>query len=557
MKNILIGEGVKLDVAKLIESRLLIQSNSGGGKSHTVRRLLEQTHGQVQQIVLDPEGEFGTLREKFDYVLVGKGGDLPADTRSAALLAAKLLETGVSAVIDLYELHAQERKRFVRLFLEAMVNADKSLWHPVLVVVDEAHIFVPEHGEAESSGPVIDLCTRGRKRGFCAVLATQRLSKLHKDAAAECNNKLIGRTGLDIDMKRAADELGFGKSPIISKDGGNNIYSLRTLDPGEFFAYGPAISREVVKVHVGEVQTAHPKIGVATKVASPTPAIRSVLAKLGDLPKEAEAEARTIADLKRDLAEAKRHRCPETSWTDEQMNRNIAEAIAGREESFDKKVHEMMTGVSIKLKEAEQIMDKYVDERHQEIIKKNHNQAIIKDVPKPAPTVFNARKWNPDSLSEGDKKLSGAALKMGEVLVAYYPEALTVSRLCALSGYKPKVSTTRNALSILRTGGYLDEMGGSYAASETLRGLLPAPVPMTSEEKIAKWRGELSGASRAIFDALATGPSTSLDPVSVAQLTGIDPTKSTWRNAISQLNVRGLLKKDSSAHLSLVEDLFV
>jgi DNA helicase HerA-like ATPase len=39
------------------------------------------------------------------------------------------------------------------------------------------------------------LATRGRKRGFCAVAATQRLSKLHEGRAAECNNKLIGRTG--------------------------------------------------------------------------------------------------------------------------------------------------------------------------------------------------------------------------------------------------------------------------------------------------------------------------------------------------------------------------
>jgi hypothetical protein len=56
----------------------------------------------------------------------------------------------------------------VRLFLEALVNAPKKLWHPALVVVDEAHVFCPETGEAESGDAVIDLATRGRKRGFCA-----------------------------------------------------------------------------------------------------------------------------------------------------------------------------------------------------------------------------------------------------------------------------------------------------------------------------------------------------------------------------------------------------
>jgi len=213
-KSILLGSALNgprvrdiyLDVDRLIESRMLIQANSGGGKSYKIRRLLEQTHGLVQHVVLDVEGEFHTLRQKFDYVLAAKtGGDTGVDVKSAALLARRLLELGVSAVIDLYELKHHERVRFVRLFLEAMVDAPRSLWHPCLVVLDEAHQFIPQKGEAESAGAVIDLMTRGRKRGFCGILATQRISKLHKDAAAEANVKLIGRASLDIDMQRAAD----------------------------------------------------------------------------------------------------------------------------------------------------------------------------------------------------------------------------------------------------------------------------------------------------------------------------------------------------------------
>jgi hypothetical protein len=57
---------------------MLIQANSGGGKSRAIRQLLEQTHGRVQQLVLDPEGEFATLRERFDYVLAGRGAEAVA-----------------------------------------------------------------------------------------------------------------------------------------------------------------------------------------------------------------------------------------------------------------------------------------------------------------------------------------------------------------------------------------------------------------------------------------------------------------------------------------------
>src|SRR6266487_1866166 len=217
MSKVAINTTVSIDLPTLIDTRLLVQANSGGGKSWLLRRLLEQSHGKVQQIVIDLEGEFATLREKYDYVLAGKEGDTPAEPNSAALLAQKLLELNASAIIDLYELHYQERKHFVRLFLESMVKAPKTLWHPCLVVIDEAHKFCPEKETSEASSAVIDLATLGRKRGFCEILATQRISKLNKDVAAECNNKLIGRTGLDMARKRAGEELGFTtKEQVLS-----------------------------------------------------------------------------------------------------------------------------------------------------------------------------------------------------------------------------------------------------------------------------------------------------------------------------------------------------
>lgn len=294
-----LGDDLQADLSELIDTRLLIQANSGGGKSFCVRRLLEQTHGKVQHLVIDPEGEYASLREKFDYVLAAKDGDTPADPRSASLLAERLLELKASAILDIYELKHHDRIRFVRHFLDTLVNAPKHLWHPVLVVIDEAHVFCPQAGEAESATAVIDICTRGRKRGFCAVLATQRIAKLHKDAAAECNNKLIGRSSLDVDMKRAGDELGFTK---------NSQPLLRFLKPGEFYAFGPALTREVVKVHIGDVTTSHPKIGGRRKFKAPPPTrhIKAMLPKLADLPAEVEQRETTQRELKTALADTRR-----------------------------------------------------------------------------------------------------------------------------------------------------------------------------------------------------------------------------------------------------------
>jgi uncharacterized protein DUF87 len=291
-----------IDFDRLIVSRLLVQANSGGGKSWAVRRLLEQTYGLAQQIVIDPEDEFYTLREKHDYVLAGRdGGDCPAEPRSAHLLARYLLELNVSCIIGIYELGKAQRREFVKRFLTALVNAPKHLWHPALVVVDEAHDFCPEGKPSDSSEAVIDLATKGRKRGFCAVLATQRISKLSKDAAAELNNKLVGRCVLDIDRKRAGEELGFTAKEDVLK--------LRDLQEGEFFAFGPALSRQVVKIKTGPVFTTHPdplKKGAAAAPPPPSEKVRSLLSKLAELPQEAVQEAHDVVGLRKQVADLQR-----------------------------------------------------------------------------------------------------------------------------------------------------------------------------------------------------------------------------------------------------------
>lgn len=286
------GADVELDVARLVETRLLVTANSGAGKSWTLRRLIELTHVLVPVIVIDPDGEFHTLRDRFDFVLVGRGGDCAAEVRSAALLARRLVELRASAVIDLSELRPADRIAFVRVFFTALIELPRELWASTMVVLDEAHKFSPEkgHGEAASADAVIDVATRGRKRGLCLVAATQRIAKLAKDVAAECGNVLVGRTTLDIDVKRAADALG-----IVAGERA----ALKSLRDGTFYAQGPAISDRGVLVQIGDVVTRHPKAGQAVAApAAPRDKVRAILARLADIPAEAEAEARTNDDLR-------------------------------------------------------------------------------------------------------------------------------------------------------------------------------------------------------------------------------------------------------------------
>lgn len=295
---------VHLDLAVLLRSRALVTANSGGGKSWLLRRLAEQLFGKVPVWIIDPEGEFATLREKYGFVLVGKGGETPADPRTAPLVAHKLRELQASAVFDLYDLKPPTRHAWVRAFLEALMNLPKSLWRPLVVMLDEAHVFCPEKGmgESEAFGAVQDAATRGRKRGICLVPFTQRLAKISKTVTAELLNRLVGMTREGVDIDRAVEVLS------VSRDERDEFrVEIKKREPGEFYAMGPAIANDRILLSVGPVQTTHPEVGSEIS-DTPPPApekIRALLPKLADLPKEAEEKLMTEIAMRTEIRSLK------------------------------------------------------------------------------------------------------------------------------------------------------------------------------------------------------------------------------------------------------------
>lgn len=265
------SESVEIDLARLLNSRMLITSASGGGKSWALRRLLEQTAEKVQQLIIDPEGEFASLAEKHAYVVCNAtDSEIRLHPDGAYALAHLLMRNRISAVLDISDLDPDDRHTWVANFITGLMCLPQEDWHHVLVVLDESHLFAPQHDKSEAKKAVIDLAGRGRKRGLCPVLATQRFSKLNKNVVAELQNRLIGQATLDLDIRRAADELGIPVSEAAA--------TLPELNPGEFFTYGPAICRRVRKVRVGEVYTTHgAQLG---EIAPPAPSTPDLIANI-------------------------------------------------------------------------------------------------------------------------------------------------------------------------------------------------------------------------------------------------------------------------------------
>lgn len=553
------GNAVRIDMDRLIESRLLLTANSGGGKTWAIRRLLEKSHGLAQQIVIDVEGEYSTLRQKFDYVLAARnGGDTLADVRTAELLAKRLLELNVSAIIDIYELHARDRILFVRKFVDSLVNAPKKLWHPALIVIDEAHVFAPQHGDAESSSAVIDLMTRGRKRGFCGVLATQRLSKLHKDAAAEANLKLIGRSSMDIDMRRSAEELG-----LVER---TDRESLRGLAPGEFYAFGPGLSNEVIRFRVGDVVTTHPRPGQReVQIPAPREKVKAILAQLADLPKEAEEEAKTAAELRAkvrtlelDLKKARaghpddsaslkelRDKVKQATSHSQQLQRELDQRLAKSLEFADKfgveheKVRKLLVAWKDWLPKKSDTQLPSFSSGASFKIECPKVRTEVKRTAQRMADAFDLRTTTTLELTRPQQRILDALAWLEAAGVR--PASRTQAAFMA--GVSPSSSGYANNLSALSSRKLLSyPSGGRVELTDAGRDIAAHPTePPSSEQFQEKVLALLSKPQAAILRPLIEEHPTAIDRESLAGLAGVSPSSSGYANNLSRLRSLGLI----------------
>jgi Sec-independent protein translocase protein TatA len=616
--KIVIGRTAKnkslgIDLDTLITTRLLIQANSGAGKSYLLRKLMEELFGHIQIIAIDPEGEFATLREKYGFVLVGKGGETPADARTAETVAHKLLELRASAICDLYEMRSQDRHAWVKTFLEAMINAPKKLWHPVIVIVDEAHIFCPEKGSGESAAKesMIDLTTRGRKRGFCAVWATQRLAKVDKDATSGLLNRLVGGTFEDVDIKRALDLLS-----VPPEEKREFAAQLRTLDPGWFFGFGRAISKTRVLFKTGTVATSHPQPGSAKHAAEPPPPpekVRALLPKLADLPKLAEEKAKTVQEFKNQIAELRRQLATsqreaktakpapaDPARTASQITKATAPLRQLLEESL--KIIAKITAVgfektNVDTKSLEPILQRAADQvakmasdalagrtRELEQIRgqasrlKSRVEKLLEREGAPIdvnvrlqsqePVTITPRDLPPEraarSLPEvsGNGEVSGSQMKILQALAMFAAiNRFDVPKkwIAAMAGASHSSSSFGNNLSALRTKGLID-YGVPGTARLTPAGFKVAPQvepPSDSLELIDRCKEILSSSQARILDALIAQYPNAVDKKELANIAGASSSSSSYGNNLSALRSAGMIDYASAGTARAADWLFL
>jgi len=265
-----------------------------------------------------------------------------------------------------------------------------------------------------------------------------------------------------------------------------------------------------------------------------------MLKKLGDVPKEAKQEARTIAELKTELRQAKSHRCPKQT-DPKAVEREVAQAVATKEREFNRERGEwqkQMTNMFSILEQIGRAVAKAVKPEKTTI----QYPPIV--IPKAIIEPRQSMQANVITDEDSDQSLTGGALRMLQVLVSRYPMKLTKPQLATFSKLSPRSGTFGTYFSKLKSFAYIVVEGKLISASEEgieYIGEAPNP-PQTSEEVIEMWRNNLKGGARRMFDVLVENYPEFMDKELVGTLTDLSSNSGTFGTYLSMLKSNGLVE---------------
>lgn len=550
---------------------MAILARRGAGKTYAALKLAEEMMGaDLQVVILDPTGVCWGLRssasgkgEGFQVpILGGPHGDVPLEETAGKVIADLVVDhPGTSFVLDLSAFESDAAQdRFAYDFAARLYRAKAEQRTPVHIIVDEAESFAPQSpmpNQRRMLGAFEALTKRGRSRGIGVTLVSQRAASLNKNVLNQTECLFILQTTGPQDRK-AIDDWIEGKG---SKERRAEVLSsLAGLQLGEAWVWSPAWLDLLERVTIA---------GRTTFDSSRTPEPGEVLAaprlaavdldslrdRIADTIEKAEANDPTALRRRISELEAKLRKATSAQAEPERIEVEVPVEVlvpAPVLTDADRKVLEMLVEQLRRTANATAETGPAIE---QALARFDHKASA------PAPRVASPPRARPAKArpaarpdpptGDGGPLGGGAPRKILGALVRH-PEGLSARRAAALTGVSQSKSTLRNAVSSLRTAGYVegssDLLIATSAGVEAYGPIDPLP---TGDELVAYWRGQLGGAPLAIFDALLEAWPRIPDRDELAAMTGIDPTISTMRNGLSRLRTLGVLGRG----LDLDEDL--
>jgi hypothetical protein len=552
--------------ADIAGRRTAVFGISGSGKSNTAAVLAENLLRAGEQVVcVDPKGEgWGLLSlasgkpSNLPVIVFGEpNGHIEALSEAhGSRLADFVVDTGRSVVLSLLGFESdQSERRFVATFLRQLYRRKSRQGKPTrtLVVLDEAHLFVPENvrgDAAELAGAAQRIARQGRTFGIGTLIVDQRPQDVSKRVITQCDtlicHQLVHKTDRDAlrEWVRGYDVDGRGEQ---------FLESLASLEPGEAWVWSPGWLKVFKRIKVDRRKTydsgAAPDGSAAARSVQRAEvdleALRGQLAEVVERARE--------NDPKHLQAEIKKLRA--------QVAARPAEAV---ERVVEKEVPVLKGG---QLERMEKVVGRLEEIGGKALTEAAELRRLIAPAVAPRPALVQSRPASPQRPNAPAKPRTapsasvtgdGSPLPEGErkilTAVAQYEDGASRETLTVLTGYKR--SSRDTYIQRLRARGFVELSGEKVVATaEGVDALGPDFEPLPTGAALQEyWLERLPEGERKVLEVLLEYYPEAVERETIDKATGYK--RSSRDTYLQRLRARQLVEFAGRGEVRASETLF-
>lgn len=249
-----VAPGLTLSVADLLGESVAVLGIKGSGKTQTAAVLAEELLAAgVPMGIVDIAGEYYGLRERYPVLIAGAAVSATVDVEvkpgAAGALAEYSLRESQSLIFDVSEYSIDERMVAVESFFKRLWAVAGELRKPYVILLEEAHNYIPQRSGTPMKSLLIQIATEGRKRGLSIVMVSQRPARIDKDVLAQAGIKFLHRATLVNDLANYTASV-----PTVIMSPKEVKAAVYDFGPGEALAL---VGKTVERVQVRKRHTYH------------------------------------------------------------------------------------------------------------------------------------------------------------------------------------------------------------------------------------------------------------------------------------------------------------
>lgn len=567
------------------QQHIAVLGKNGSGKTYAAKAVLVEpmlTAGK-RVAIIDPTSAWWGLRTSADgrgpgfkvLVLGGDHGDLPLPVHGGAAVARLVVEQGVNLVADTGNLTVGERTRWMIDFAGALYRLNRT---PLHLVIDEAHVFapqgkVPDPDTGRMLHAVNQIAAGGRSRGIRLTMLTQRPQKLHKDTLTTADTLIAMRVLAPQDREAVKAWIDGCGNPAQGKEVLDSLAQLQRGEGWVWYPEGGVLQRMRFPQITTFDSSATPKDGDVIEAPRGAAEIdlTEIKAALAEAAKEAAAndpkalKAR-IAALERQLTETGN---PVTA-TDQQL---ADEYRRGREDvlqSLQQWLANIQGGVDaiegalaeierMSLSSSENRTGKKGQGAPAMLISRTDNVGEENQHRRPCesgdlstglvnqkPVGASNRPIVASPVRSAASSAANGALPRAERLIltalAQYPKGRSKVQVAILTGYAVGGGGFSNAVSSLRTKGFLEgDAARLVITSGGIATLGDYDRLPHGHELLQHWLSQLGKAERKALETLAEAYPRTLSKAQLANRAGYEANGGGFNNALSRLRTLELI----------------